>query len=798
MFKREIRMTPTQSATRFVAILSLLAWVAVRECPAADRVILDRATIIVDSDEPTFARFGAEELAGYLKDTTGTDVSIAATSEGVKGVQILVGTKAARRIVADDLPDEKAGEEAYLVESLSKDGADFVVAAGATPRGTKAALSVLMKSIEAEGRSAFVPAALRIAGKPALGKRGMHFNGWAFNSPYSFRNWSEEEWHRYLDILALEGVNLFYLWPFIEIMPVPLSAEDQAYLEECRRVVDYAQQKHGMEVWIMQCTNRVAKDNCNVADPRKRPYWRPSQEDLNPGKPDDFRAIMASREAMYRIINNADGVCNIDSDPGYCPSSPLSDYVKALNGFRELLDRHNSHGKRAKLINWMWTGWGHPWEEGVSAEEHQRRTIRLLKTDLPEPWELIAGRGDLLSESRAENVLGKTVLLPYGAIEDEPSYPATNLHLDQIRQQFDDFAAKYPEFEGMMGNVQTPLLQFPHAYYFTSSMFDAEYRKKSEREVLLDLAGHLYPEHRELTADCYLALKESDPARIQALADRLNGLLSEGKLGRLGIFGRELFPDRGIVARILVLQLNFRAAGQRLTRNLTNSSSKSDCEKLVTDYFDAYLAWDTAHGWHQLWGWNSWPIGAPARTAGNLATRLGDRPAVEAFFAGVTQALSARYDTDPIDAACVGPLRAAVLASFPVATKAQKAKASASVVPKSDEYPPSAAVDGRLDTLYWPGALTESNSEWLQLTWDEPQSFEKVVVQFLQHPSMSGRSIHLQKEVSPGKWEDLATTKVPADGRATYATATFQLPTAATLDKIRIVNLLDVFEVEVY
>ena len=70
-------------------------------------------------------------------------------------------------------------------------------------------------------------------------------------------------------------------------------------------------------------------------------------------------------------------------------------------------------------------------------------------------------------------------------------------------------------------------------------------------------------------------------------------------------------------------------------------------------------------------------------------------------------------------------------------------------------------------------------------------------MRFLQHPSMHGRTIHLQKEVAPGKWQDFATTKIPADA-APHAVATFQLPHRVTLDRIRIVNLLDVFEVEVY
>ena len=274
---------------------------------AADKVLLDRATIVIDSDEPSFVQYGVQDVAEYLKELTANDFPVVSSSENGNGVLILVGTKAVQQLFPQMLPDKKLGDEGYLLRYVSKEDASYVLVAGSTPRGTKIALGLLMKKIQAEGDSVFVPDTLNLLGKPAYAKRGMHLNGWAINYPYSFRCWQEEDWQRYLDILSYQGVNLFYLWPFIEIMPVPLSPEDEAYLQECRRIVDYAQKKHGMEVWIMQCTNRVAKDRCGVADPRLRPYWRPSQEDLNPGNPQHFRAIMNSREAMYRIINNADG-----------------------------------------------------------------------------------------------------------------------------------------------------------------------------------------------------------------------------------------------------------------------------------------------------------------------------------------------------------------------------------------------------------------------------------------------------------------------------------------------------------
>ena len=55
-----------------------------------------------------------------------------------------------------------------------------------------------------------------------------------------------------------------------------------------------------------------ARDRCGVADPRLRPYWRPTQVS-DSRQPRAHAGDPGSREAMHWIINNADGVCNIDS-----------------------------------------------------------------------------------------------------------------------------------------------------------------------------------------------------------------------------------------------------------------------------------------------------------------------------------------------------------------------------------------------------------------------------------------------------------------------------------------------------
>ncbi len=407
---------------------------------------------------------------------------------------------------------------------------DYIVVAGGTRRaGTGAGIATLMKAIHVDDHSVTLPDGLDILSKPAFGRRGMHFNGWAFNYPYSFRGWKEEDWKGYIDILSYQNVNLFYLWPFMEIMPVPLSKEDQAYLDECNRVVEYAQKNHGMEVWIMQCTNRVANSRLGVADPRVRPYWRPEQKDLNPGDPKDYQAIMDSREALYKGIPSADGVCNIDSDPGEWPGSPISDYVKVLSGCRAMLDKYNVHGKDTKIISWMWTGWGTDQKHWFDRHQ-QQLAIQALKKGLPEPWELVAGQNSFLPICREENVLEKTILLQYGLIEGEPAYPMTDIRMNGMRDAFGRYIVKYPQIAGVMGNLQTPLLRFPEMFFFTTNIWDPGYRTHKNEEVLRDVAALLYPEHAKAIADGFLALQNTDLTQTQAAIDELEPLVAQNKL----------------------------------------------------------------------------------------------------------------------------------------------------------------------------------------------------------------------------------------------------------------------------
>ena len=554
--------------------------------PPPTRLDLSGSVLVVNGDEPSSVLHLVRELSGYLGEITGRESRIQSGIAGAGGPFILVGPGIAGPVLDEPLPQQALGEEGYFVKSLTNRQGSFLVVAGATPKGTRNGLAGLLAMIKAEGKRACVESPLRVVSKPSFPVRGFHFNGWMFNHPYSFRLWNEAEWKSYIDVLGCQRVNLLYLWPFMEIIPLPISAEDRAYLEEVRRVVDYAQKEHGMEVWIMQAANRVARNNLGVANPRLRPYWRPDvQVDLNPANQDDFRRIMESHEALYKIVNNVDGVCTIDTDPGSYPGSSLEDYVRIFNGCRALLDKHSARGRQTKLVNWMWMGWGleHP-----SDPKWQAKTVRMLKESLPEPWWLVAGHEDYLPASRDAGALGKTIYLRYGTIEDEPSYPGTNPGLGFVPQMI-DLAAGQPGLGGVMGNAQCPLLQFPRIYHQLDCCWDARRAHRPEREVLLELSALLYPENKDLIADAYAALTETEVAKLGVLVAKLDRVIADDKLGRPGLFGRKLFPEPSFVAQSLLLQLKLRLSLQTLYSQLKPDCTRAECSKLVEDCLDNYL-----------------------------------------------------------------------------------------------------------------------------------------------------------------------------------------------------------------
>ncbi|MGH9643449.1 MAG: hypothetical protein ACRD3Q_13625, partial [Terriglobales bacterium] len=533
------------------------------------RFMLDYPVILVNSDEPSYVQYGAQDLAAYIGQITGSKITVLHSTKNLGSARslVVIGKSMADALHVGSQSATELGTEGYQIHSLNQAKRNILVVAGADSHGTNAGIAGLMQSIHVDGHSAYLDGPADVLSKPAFAVRGIHLNGWPLNYPYAFRSWKEEDWKRFVDIAWIQHVNLFYLWPFMEIIPVPLSPEDESYLQEVQRVVDYAQKQRGMEVWIMQSANRVAVSNCKVKDPRLRTYWvmGECQQDMDPANPEQFARILTHFEALYKIVNNADGFCFIDSDPGGWPRSPLSDQTKIFNGARKLLDRYDVHGAKTKLVDWMWLGWGRHSsgdESGERAIGFMTKTIQNFKTNLVEPWELIAGISSYLESAQQESVLDKTVFLQYGAIEMEPAFPSTNLGLAPVQEVFET-ASKYPGLKWIMGNNELMSLQLPRTFYFFNRAWDAGYKDHNESQVLSELALQLYPEHQQLIAAAFHGLRESDSDKIEATLAALSKLVQSGKGGRAGAISRYLFPDQLAVARNLEMQLKIRAARQK-------------------------------------------------------------------------------------------------------------------------------------------------------------------------------------------------------------------------------------------
>jgi len=338
----------------------------------SQRIHLDRPSVAVSGDEAPFVQHAAHDLADYLKDLTGGDVGITHELTKGRGTSIVVGAELAGQVHPGLLANRNLGKEGFVIKASEAGENQRVVVAGGEAGGTSFGVATLMGMIRGGESKVFIDCPGEIESVPKLALRGIHLNGWPLGHPYAFRAWSEHDWQKYIDMIWLERANLLLLWPAIEILPLPLSNEDRAYLEEVRRVVDYAQQQRGIEVWIMHSANRIALNDCGERDPKPRPYWvNGCQRDMNPAAWEQFARIEKSFDTFYSILNNAAGYVMIDSDPGGWPGSPISDQLRIFQMARGLLDKHNLKGREAILVDWMWVGWGrHKFfasEETVSA-----------------------------------------------------------------------------------------------------------------------------------------------------------------------------------------------------------------------------------------------------------------------------------------------------------------------------------------------------------------------------------------------------------------------------------------------
>ena len=675
----------------FFAIVTCLC--SVLPAAAAEREIeLNGAQILVGPSEPSYVQYAAQDLAHYLGTVTGENVPVRRTADaaGKTTAVIAVGEEVANALQVRLPEKESLGAEGLLIRAITRGGLKIIAVAGRDPHGTNMGVATLMRLIEARGRDAYLPTALDLTSKPSIAVRGFHMNGgWQLDHPYGFRTWTEEDWKRFVDIVWAERGNLIFIWPYVETMTVPLAREDQEYLEEFRRVTDYAQKQRGMEVWIMQSANRVAVSNCQQPDPRLRPHWIDGcQKDMNPADPNQFAKIVRSFEALYRVVTNANAFCLIDSDPGSWPQSPISEQVKIFRAARGLLDRYNVHGRNTKLVDWMWIGWGR--HKYFSAADHlvtgfdwsdknpdesdvafMEETIRAFKSGLQEPWELIAGMSAYLKAAKQEAVLAKTMFLPYGEIEMEPAFPATNMGFDSLRKVL-QLRTQYPGLQGWIGNNELMLLQFPRSFYFMSSLWESGFAARSEQDVLKELSRLLDPEHAQEINAAFKALQQKEPQAIRSALGSVSPLAGSGKAANSGVIGRFLFGPTGTFMSDLQMQLKIRLARQTLVSALHGNPEVAQCAELLEDYFDKILEWNQKTGWYKtidIGIWNS-PLYEDGADLAEVRSRMkkllgtgsphASYAKIESFFAPIAHHLEQKYDYDSVMLGCVEPFKLAV------------------------------------------------------------------------------------------------------------------------------------------
>ena len=554
--------------------------------PSAGRTQVPSLTLIAEENLGQPLKYATEQLSEFCRASAQIAVNVSAAPKTGSGLNVLLGRGPAQRYASsacEDIRWDDLGDEGFVLRMLAD--SNLTVAAGATDAGTRQAVYALMRELDVRELPPTLENDLNLVEKPAFALRGMYAHQhWDYAHPYALRTWTVEEWKRYVDILALMRVNLFQIWSMAGILPVPFSPEDEAFLRRYPPVIDHAKQNHGMEVWIGECANNV----CEMRDlppPAQRDYFK--VETLkDPGDPNQVAQLEAARAEFYKVCNNADGYWVIDSDPGGWKGSDAWEFVDILMMNRRLINQHTRLGPQAKLIYWMWFGWGNKQQE-----RNWRDVVEDLLRRSPEPWLLTVASEGHWKVADDLNVTGRAVYYPYGAVEPEPSLPFTTIEPDVLRKAL-DVPQRAGTVRGAMGNAQTPICQLPNIYYFTRALWRMQWRDQPPYWAVYELARLIYPQRAGLLAEAWLSLGHPKAPNAETLADELETLEKNGRLGRPGPIGVKLFADLGQVARDLADQLRIHGAAMKFC-DMVDADGGSDEQLLdqLTRYCLLSLAW---------------------------------------------------------------------------------------------------------------------------------------------------------------------------------------------------------------
>lgn len=323
---------------------------------------------------------------------------------------------------------------------------------------------------------------------------------WEFEYPFAVRSWQREDFAGWCELMKRLDMNLLMLWPLCEVMPPPLSAEDEAVLLDWKGIVADAKAR-GLETWITQTPNCTTRPEI-AAKPFEKRHFYPFRVDVRLDDPAAREAYFQHRAALMRVLDNADGYVTIDGDPGGYPDATPQALLDVFQHDRQTLDALNRPD--AQLVPWLWSGWGGDWGAHGAWQEPleplTRPVLELLKNEMPQPFTLLPGRSNsdhfcngrknfaLVEEA---GLIEQSVLLCYEIIEYEPTPPAINLQFDDIRRVLRQEKSLIEKSRGVMGNAQQPIMAVPNMYFFARAAREPEYLNRGDEEVLRDLAAFL-------------------------------------------------------------------------------------------------------------------------------------------------------------------------------------------------------------------------------------------------------------------------------------------------------------------
>lgn len=385
---------------------------------------------------------------------------------------------------------------------------------------------------------------------------------WAYNYPYAARTWELDDWRRYTTGLKSLGYNTVMIWPMAETMPDPLAPSDRAFLARIQRVIEMLHEEVGFDVWICFGPNAVGNEKASRYTFEDRPYFETDLR-LNPGDPEQVEELFRRRRAVFEYIREADAITVIDSDPGGYIGSTNAEFADLLRNYLDLFMEYNPN---AVLFYWMWVGWEsynafwqHVAETGGMPEfnwdkRNWREVVSRMKTFTRQNWGVFASN-DLHFDVVEELGVGdRTVFNPYGIIEREPTFPATNYDPHRLAECIGMYFRR-PAGLGAMGNSQSHVVQLPHTYLFSHFV-------QGGTEQDADIGGFarsLVPELGDTIAMSWESLGAGqNTAEMRRLAGALDARaddnFTEGSLSQLLLGGANRF------VKDLSLQLLFRAA----------------------------------------------------------------------------------------------------------------------------------------------------------------------------------------------------------------------------------------------